>query len=89
MRPPSVGGAPATGGSASCAAKWCSSHCHDQHAKTLNPGDQAEASTTSEDADGSLTHDKSEATSHLKQASFGARKPQDTAYLTGNCDFEY
>ena len=26
-RSPSVGGMPATGGSASCAAKWCSSHC--------------------------------------------------------------
>ena len=28
MGSPSVGGTPATGGSASCAAKWCSSHCH-------------------------------------------------------------
>ena len=27
VRSPSVGGMPATGGSASCAAKWCSSHC--------------------------------------------------------------
>ena len=51
-RSPSAGGMPATDGSASCAAKWCSSYCHDRYTLELNRGDQIGAPSTFVGIDG-------------------------------------